>query len=223
MFSDTVFPAASHRILGSVKLPLFWNERGWEKWSSTLSIGIPFFFFCTASCKHGLDSKKAVNISSSYSFTFTFLNCSGLKVSWLWELFHVLFPPQSLFLHPKYSSLLKLSKQGNVNSQFWKVEEGTLHCLKYLISWVSSLKQGLGEFCLLCISKQVNHGFTVQTTWLVWGWACGLQHSRGPLVTTSGLRALKTLPKHKNFNVKLTGGVYSFQFLYCKLTFGGHD
>lgn len=91
------FPAASHRILGSVKLPLCWNERGWEKWSSTLSIGIPFlFFFFTASCKHGLDSKKAVNISSSYSFTFTFLNCSGLKVSWLWELCHVLFPP-SLF------------------------------------------------------------------------------------------------------------------------------
>lgn len=41
---------------------------------------------------------------------------------------------------------------------------------------------------------------------LVWGWAYGLQNSSGPLITT-GLRALKTLIKHTDFNVKLTGGI----------------
>lgn len=58
---------------------------------------------------------------------------------------------------------------------------------------------------------------------LVWGWAYGLQNSSSPVTTTSGLRALKTLLKHTNFTLKLTGGVYRFPFLYCKFTFGGYD
>lgn len=84
------------------------------------------------------------------------------------------------------------------------------------------MKQGLVEYCLTYISKQANHSFTVQTTT---GLRLGLWTTEfnSPLITTSGLRALKTLLKHADFNVKLTGGVYRFPFLYCKLTFGSYD
>lgn len=134
--SVTLSPSSSHRIHGSVKLLYSEIRGGWEKWNNIFSIGI-FLIHVNVI----FDSKKVVSITSFYSFAFTFLNCSGLKVSWLWEPSCMFYSPsQSLFLHPKYNSLLKLNKQGNMNSQLWKAGEGTLHCLKYLISWVSSLK-----------------------------------------------------------------------------------
>lgn len=131
-------------INGSVKL-LFWNKRGWEKWSSTPSVGISFLLLLHVNMALTPRKQPTSFYSSAFTF-FTLLRATSVRALRIFLHVLLLFPVSFyyfflnfIFLHRKFSPLLKLNKQGNLNSQLWKVGEGTLHCLKYLISWVSSV------------------------------------------------------------------------------------
>lgn len=83
----TASPAASHHIHGSVKL-IFWNKRGWEKWSSTPSVGISALILLHVDM--ALTPRKQP--TSFYSSAFTFFKLLRAKSVRALRIFlHVLF------------------------------------------------------------------------------------------------------------------------------------
>jgi len=77
-------------------------------------------------------------------------------------------------------------------------------------------KYGLDEYCLICIPSRLIVVLQSKPR-DCFGVEC-VDYRTEEAHYYLWVEGFKTLPKHMNLNVKVTGGVYTSPFLYCKLT-----